>query len=84
MEFLYKVTENNIDGWEGDNLQSHHYIISEVLMIQDEEEITREDVVENDDGVFSTYLTYTNLGEISKDEIKILKKFKIIKNKPYN
>jgi len=74
---LIKITTHNIDGFEGGDLRSTSYIISDEKPI-DDEELDQNDVQEAD-VVFDSYNTYEILGEITEEETNILKKFKILK-----
>ena len=74
---LIKTTTHNIDGFEGNDLRSTSYIISDEKPI-DDDELDQNDV-QDADVVFDSYNTYEILGEITEEEINILKKFTILK-----
>ena len=74
---LHKATTINIDGFEGNEIKSNTFILSELEKIADDETITQSDVVEAD-VVFDSYMKYENLGEITEEEINVLRKFKIL------
>ena len=74
---LHKATTINIDGFEGNEIKSNTFILSELEKIADDESITQSDVVEAD-VVFDSYMKYENLGEITEEEINVLRKFKIL------
>lgn len=75
--YLYKRLINVVDGWEGYNSTYHEFFVSDKIHIINENEITQEDVVEADVTTLD-YCEYQNLGEISENEIEVLKKFKIL------
>lgn len=77
MNNLFRVTTIQIDGFEGSENHAYSYIVSDSETLEDENEITQEDVVEADE-VFLEYNKYENLGKITDDEIKTLIKFKVI------
>lgn len=78
MKKLFRVKTIQIDGFEGNETISNSYIISDLEIIEDDDELTQEDVVEAD-AVFLEYNKYENLGEITDNEIMTLIKFGIIK-----
>jgi hypothetical protein len=78
---LFKITENHVTGssdFFNEIIQTHSYIISELSNIENETELTSEDVVEVDRNSLS-YKSYELLGTITKSEIETLTKFNIIK-----
>jgi hypothetical protein len=77
MKKIFRVETIQVDGFEGSENVTYSYMISDSENIEDDEEVTQEDVQEADE-VFLEYNRYKNLGEISDDEIKTLVKFKII------
>ena len=77
MKKFYKKTTISIDGFEGNEIESISYMLSEKDNIKNDEPLTQQDVVEADQ-VFDNYNKYENLGEIDDDEIKILRKFNIL------
>jgi hypothetical protein len=74
---LFKRTQVNVDGWNEGLPNSHFYFLTEESFIEDEKPVTYEDVVE-EDSVYLCYNKYENLGNITEDEIKTLKKFEIL------
>ena len=77
MKNLFKVRTIQVDGFEGGENETHSYIVSELNTMEDDDEVTQDDVREAD-VVFLEYNKYENIGEITDDEIKILVKFGII------
>lgn len=77
MKKIFRVETIQVDGFEGSENVTYSYMISDSENIEDDEEVTQEDVQEADE-VFLEYNKYKSLGEISDDEIKTLIKFKII------
>ena len=80
---LFKVTENHVTGssdFFNEIIQSHSYIVSELSNIENEVELTSEDVVEADRNSLS-YKTYIYIGTIRKSEIETLMKLNILSNK---
>lgn len=77
MKKIFRVETIQVDGFEGSENITYSYMISDSENIEDDEEVTQEDV-QKADKVFLEYNRYKNLGEISDDEIKTLVKFKII------
>lgn len=77
MKKLFKIKTIQIDGFEGNETEIYSYMISDLEIINDDEEITQEDVREADKVTLS-YNKYENIGEITDDEINTLVKFGII------
>ena len=77
MKKLFRVKTIQVDGFEGNETESYSYIVSDLEIMEDDDEITQDDVVEAD-VVFLEYNKYENIGEIADDEIKVLIKFGII------
>ena len=77
MKKLFRVNTILVNGFDGrkDILCSH--LISELENMNDEDEITMNDV-QDADQVYLSYDKFENLGEITDDEIKTLIKFGII------
>jgi NTP pyrophosphatase (non-canonical NTP hydrolase) len=76
---LVKIEAKNVDGFEGNTITQVTYVSADIeVMAMNEDVITRDDVQENDE-VFSTYHEFTSLGGISDEEMKVLRKFNIIK-----
>lgn len=74
---LFKRTENVVDGWDGYCGFHITYCISNSEHIEDEAELTSEDVVNIDDGPIQSYYTYENLGPVSDEELAVFNKFKM-------
>jgi hypothetical protein len=77
MKKLFRVKTIQIDGFEGNETISNSYIVSDLEIIEDDDEVTQEDVVEAD-VVFLEYNKYESVGEINDDEMQTLIKFGII------
>ena len=77
MKKLFKIKTIQIDGFEGNETETYSYMISDLEIINDDDEITQEDVREADEVTLS-YNKYENIGEITDDEINTLIKFGII------
>ena len=77
MKKLFKIKTIQIEGFEGNETETYSYMISDLEIINDDEEITQEDVREADEVTLS-YNKYENIGEITDDEINTLVKFGII------
>jgi hypothetical protein len=77
MKNLFRVTTVQVNGFTEIENETYSHMISESEILEDDYEITQEDVVEADE-VFLEYNKYENLGEITDDEIKTLIKFKVI------
>lgn len=73
MKKLFKVKTIQVDGFEGDENVSYSYMVSDLENIEDDEEVSQDDVVE-----VLEYNKYENIGEITEDELKTLIKFGII------
>ncbi len=74
---LFKVEHTIVDGWEGASSSFFTYKLSTKDTIENDEPLSREDVVEND-VVYDTYCTYKNMGQITVEEVETLMKFKIV------
>jgi hypothetical protein len=74
---LFRKTTISIDGFEGNEIKSISYVLSDLETIENDEPITQQQVVEDDDGVFGQYNVYENLGKITEDELEVLRKFEI-------
>lgn len=74
---LFKRITIQVDGFEGEQFETSSFFISDLAIISDDDVISQDEVIE-EDAIFLTYERYENLGEITEDEIKILRKFTII------
>lgn len=74
---LFKRITIQVDGFEGEQFETSSVFISDLDIIDNDDVISQDDVVDAD-VVFLAYDRYENLGEITEDEIKILRKFTII------
>lgn len=73
---LYKVITISVDGFEGNEFEHVSFMLTDKKM-ENDAPIDQDEVIEAD-VVFLDYNKYEDLGPISEDEIKILKKFTII------
>lgn len=78
---LYKRVTIGIDGFEGLQITSESFVISETKPI-DDRIITQDEVIEAD-VVMLEYSIYHLVGPITDDEIAVLMKFKIVKEFDY-
>jgi hypothetical protein len=78
MKKLFKVRTILVDGWGEGGSESLSYMISDLDHIEDDEEVTQDDVIEAD-VVFLEYNKYELVGDISDSEIEVLTKFGILK-----
>ncbi len=73
---LIKVIEISVEGLTGSEQVSESYMLG--YRIPKNDEVIEQDEVIEEDEVYLSYFKYEDLGEITEEEIKVLKQFKII------
>ena len=81
MKILYKKVIKTIDGFEGNIRNSEEFVVFDSSTVpKNEPAYTQEDCVETD-CVTLSWNIYKKVGIITENEILVLKKFKILKEK---